>query len=264
MQQRSPAGFGNSQPPRFEKASDWQAPGRNAPTCAREVQRGHGIRYPPHCISFGTSCFFCRPVKLIVSASLASHPGKMTTGPALTETQLPPKENSFSSTRLLSKIARSPTTSRRHRPIPSQGSDGIPDPLPVTQGAAHSRRNQPRPTFQRQISAPDTSVLPLSREEEEEEVKRHSDATGLAAEQAKAMLNSQPLHPQQHNNNNNTTAAAKGNAPATMFSAPLVSEYYPVQHTNPNIGPNGVSYMFQQLHELSQKRIATLQYMKRA
>lgn len=182
----------------------------------------------------------------------------MTTGPTLTEIpipQIPSKDNTFNSSRLLSKIARSPTSStRRHRPVTSDESDGLPEPFPVTQGAIHSRRNQPRPAFNRQISAPDTFVPPLARAEEE--TKHHSDATGLAAQQAKAMLNQQPLHSAQPSI---ATLSTKGTATTSMFSAPLVSEYYP-QHNN---GPNGVNYLYQQLHELSQKRIATLQYMRR-
>lgn len=184
----------------------------------------------------------------------------MTTGPALTEVQLPPipsKENGFTPNRLVSKIARSPTSSRRHRPVPSQESDILPDPLPVTQGAAHSRRNQPRPGFQRQISAPDTFVTPLARAEED--VRHHSDATGLTAQQAKAMLNHQPplsaLSPP-------ATTSVKGASQGSMFSAPLVSEYHPRETSNS--GPHSVNYIYQQLYELSQKRIATLQYMRRA
>lgn len=182
----------------------------------------------------------------------------MTTGPALTEVplpQIPSKESGLNSNRLLSKIARSPTSSRRHRPVPSQESDGVPESLPVTQGAAHSRRNQPRPAFQRQISAPDTFVPPLARAEEE--IKHHSDATGLAAQQAKAMLNQQPLH---SSHPSNATTSGKGSATGNMFSAPLVSEYYPHQN---NAGQFAANYMYQQLHELCSKRIATLQYMRK-
>lgn len=187
----------------------------------------------------------------------------MTTGPALTEVQLAPKEIAFNSSRLLSKIARSPTSSRRHRAAPSQESDGLSEPPPATQGAVHSRRNQSRPAFQRQISAPDTSVLPLARDEEE--VKHHSDATGATIQQARAMLNQAPLQSVHHTS---ATISARGIAQGSMFSAPLVSEHYPQQQSSNSNGtgngPQGVNYMYQQLYELSQKRIATLQYMRRA
>lgn len=186
----------------------------------------------------------------------------MTTGPALTEIpvpQIPSKETAFNSSRLLSKIARSPTTpSRRHLPGTNNESDVASDSLPVvvTQGAIHSRRNQPRPAFQRQISAPDTFVPPLLARAEE--VKHHSDATGLAAQQAKAMLNQQqPVYSSQPSI---ATLSAKSNPTTSMFSAPLVSEHYPNLHSNALNGPN---YMYQQLYELSQKRIVTLQYMRR-
>lgn len=185
---------------------------------------------------------------------------EMTTGPALTEIQLPPipsKENGFNPNRLVSKITRSPTSNRRHRPVPSQESDILPDPSPVTQGAVHSRRNQPRPAFQRQISAPDTFVSPLARAEED--VRHHSDATGLTAQQAKAMLNQQPLLSTLATT---ATPSAKGTTQGSMFSAPLVTEYY--TRENSNTGPHGVNYIYQQLYELSQKRITTLQYMRRA
>lgn len=181
----------------------------------------------------------------------------MTTGPVLTEVQLPPKENGFTSSRLLSKIARSPTTSRRHQTVSSQGSDEVADSLPITQGAVHSRRPPSRPAFQRQVSAPDTFVPPLARDEDE--IKHHSDATGATAQQAKAMLNQQPLHPASHAT---TISSAKSTGQGNMSFAPLVSEYYPQQQSVS--GPNGVNYMYQQLYEQSQKRMATLQYMRKA
>ncbi|KAK5956506.1 hypothetical protein OHC33_001991 [Knufia fluminis] len=191
----------------------------------------------------------------------------MTTSAALTEVQLPPKEannaGTFSSSRLLSKIARSPTSSRRHRPVRSQGSDTLSDLQPAgavqAQTALHSRRNQPRPGFQRQISAPDTFVL-RQRKEEDLEPRHHSDASEETGAQARAMLArpptaNLPLH-------TGTSVTSKGISQASMFSAPLVSEYYvPPQVTG---GPAATSYMYQQLYELSQKRIATLQYMRKA
>lgn len=192
----------------------------------------------------------------------------MTTGPTLAEIQLPPKDSNLASTgsRLLSKIARSPTTAHRHRPVPSQGSDYLPDTLSpafgYTQGATNSRRNQPRPGFQRQISAPDTSVLRLLPGESVEP-KHHSDASAEIALQAKAMLQRQPT-----NNapiHTTTTVSAKGLAQASMFSAPLVSEYYvPAGQSAAQNSQVTVNYMYQQLYEMSQKRIATLQYMRRA
>ncbi|KAK5076472.1 hypothetical protein LTR64_006048 [Lithohypha guttulata] len=192
----------------------------------------------------------------------------MTTGPTLTEIQLPPKDSNLASTgsRLLSKIARSPTTAHRHRPVPSQGSDYLPDTLSpasgYTQGAINSRRNQPRPGFQRQISAPDTSVLRLLPGKSVEP-KHHSDASAEIALQAKAMLQRQPT-----NNapiHTTTTVSAKGLAQASMFSAPPVSEYYvPAGQSAAQNSQVTVNYMYQQLYEMSQKRIATLQYMRRA
>ena len=192
----------------------------------------------------------------------------MTTGPTLTEVQLPPKDASagtFSSSRLLSRIARSPTTSRRHKPAPSQGSgsDTLTDLLPTgpaqAQATLHSQRHQPRPGFPRQISAPDTSVL-RQKKDEDHEPRHHSDATAETGTQARAMLGksppaSVPLH-------TGTSVSAKGVAQASMFSAPLVSEYYlPAQIVG---GPTAITYMYQQIHELAQKRIATLQYMRKA
>lgn len=190
----------------------------------------------------------------------------MTTGPTLTEIQLPPKEanaTTFSSSRLLSKIARSPTSSRKHKPTLSQGLDTLPDLLPPgtaqAKAALHSRRNQPRPGFQRQISAPDASVL-RRQEEQAHEPRHYSDATGETGAQARAMLARPP--PANLPLHTGTTVSGNGIAQASMFSVPLVSEYYFTQQIAS--GPTAIHYMYQQLHELSQKRIATLQYMRKA
>jgi len=192
--------------------------------------------------------------------------GKMSIGATLTEVQLPPKDanaGTFSGSRLLSKIGRSPTSSRRHRPVPSGGSDTLPGLLSFTtsqtQAASHSRRNQPRPGFQRQISAPDTSVL-HRREEEDREPRHYSDASEEAGAQVRAMLAKPP--PTDRPLHTGTAVYSKGTAAANMFSAPLVSEHYVSQHVA--AGPTAVNYMYQQLHELAQKRIATLQYMRKA
>lgn len=192
--------------------------------------------------------------------------GKMSIGPTLTEVQLPPKEanaGTFSSGRLLSKITRSPTSSRRHRPVPSQGSDTLSGLVSTgtsqTQAASHSRRNQPRPGFPRQISAPDTSVL-RQRKEEDREPRHYSDATGEAGAQVRAMLAKPP--PADRALHTSTSVSSKGTAQGSMFSAPLVSEYYTPQQVAG--GSTAISYMYQQLYELAQKRIATLQYMSKA
>jgi len=194
--------------------------------------------------------------------------GKMSIGPTLTEVQLPPKEanaGAFSSGRLLSKITRSPTSSRRHRPVPSQGSDTLSGLVSTDtsqiQAASHSRRNQPRPGFQRQISAPDTSVL-RQRKEEDREHRHYSDATGEAGAQVRAMLAKPPLVERALHTSTNTSVSSKGTAQGSMFSAPLVSDYYSPQQVAG--GPTAIGYMYQQLYELAQKRIATLQYMSKA
>jgi len=192
----------------------------------------------------------------------------MTTGPTLTEVQLPPKDanaGTFSSSRLLSKIARSPTTSRRHRPLPSQGSgsDTLADLLPTgaaqAQATLHSGRNQPRPGFQRQISAPDASVL-RQKKEEDHEPRHHSDVTAETGAEARAMLGKIP--PASVPQHTATSVSGKGVAQATMSGAPLVSEYYYPQQVVS--GPTAINYMYQQIHELAQKRIATLGYMRKA
>jgi len=187
----------------------------------------------------------------------------MATGPTLTEVQLPAKDantGTFSGSRLLSKIARSPTTSRRHKPTSSQGSDTL-SGLPATntapaQTALHSRRNQPRPGYQRQISAPDTSLL-HQRKEENQELRHHSDATGDAGPQVRAMLAKPPV---VRPSTTNTSVSSKSRAQADMF--PLVSEFYTAQQVAG--GPTPFDYMYQQFHDLAQKRIATLQYMRQA
>lgn len=134
------------------------------------------------------------------------------------------QSSSFTGSRLFSKIGRSPTSTRKHRGAPSQDVHEVVQ----TQGAQHSRRQQ-RPGYSRQISAPDQGV-----QQREEPTQRHySDASS-----------SQP----------------KNRAP--MSYAPLVSEYYlPSQIA----GRDGaINYMYTQMYELIQKRIATLQYMRRA
>lgn len=201
----------------------------------------------------------------------------MAAASTLTEVSLPPKEPSsgggssnFSSSRLFSKIGRSPTSSRRHKPTTSQGSgsDTAPDPRPPittppiqTQGAQHSKRNQPRPGAQRQISSPDPSAL-LQLKELPNEAKHHSDATGDTTQQARVLLAKQPSNPPPQLIG--TPVSAKAPVLGNMSLAPLTSEYYFPQQIASNGISVAVNYMYQQLHELSQKRIATLQYMRKA
>lgn len=186
----------------------------------------------------------------------------MTAGYTLTEVQLPLASKESTGTKLLSKIARSPTSTRRHKPAPSQGSDVVPEslrsPTSQTQGAANSRKNQIRPGFYRQVSAPDTSVIRLTTAESTS--RHHSDTSGETALQAKAMLQRQPT-------NSTQTPSSHAFPPkgANMSFAPLVSEYYiPPGQNAVQSAQTAVNYMYQQLYELSQKRIATLQYMRQA
>lgn len=186
----------------------------------------------------------------------------MSTGYTLTEVQLPPASKESTGSKFLAKIARSPTSARRHKAASSQGSDIVPDtirsPTSQTQGAANSRKNQViRPGFHRQVSAPDT-VARLNTVESTS--KHHSDASGETALQAKAMLQRQPTIPAQQPSSN--SFPLKG---ANMSFAPLVSEYYIPSGQNAAQSAQGqINYMYQQMYELSQKRIATLQYMRRA
>lgn len=188
------------------------------------------------------------------------------TGPTLVEVQLPPNEANFNTgSRLLSKIARSPTSSRKHRPIPSQDSDLVPDYLATTathtQGASNSRKYQPRPGFARQISAPDPSVIHLPYAKDSEP-RHYSDATRETASRAAAML-------QKHQNQPapaQPAMPAKGPATSSMSSAPLVSEFYnhPTAVNGAHPAQSAVSYIYQQMCELSQKRITTIKYMRKA
>lgn len=195
----------------------------------------------------------------------------MTTGMTLTEVHLPAKDTGFSSTgsRFLSKIARSPTSARRHKPGLSQGSDTFPETLPSTasqtQGAVNSRRNQPRPGFQRQISAPDTSVLRRAPVVVSEP-KHHSDASEETGKQARDMLQRQPTNANAYPLHSHNAASGKGIAQANMFSAPLVSEYYTASNGGSvaQTAQIAVNSMYQQVYELSQKRIVTLKYMRQA
>lgn len=62
----------------------------------------------------------------------------------------------------------------------------------------------------------------------------------------------------------NTSVSGKGIAQGGMSFAPIVSEYYLPQQINQNGAQSAANYMYQQVYELSQKRIKTLQYMRRA
>lgn len=188
----------------------------------------------------------------------------MAAGTTLTEVQLPP--NTSTKDRFLQKIARSPTSARRHKAVPSQGSDTLPELLNSTtgqtQGALNSQRHLPRPGFSRQISAPDAGVLHLPHTEVIEP-KHHSDATGETAQQARAMLNRNT--PSIGGLSNSFSSISGKSAVQSNMSAPLVSEYYvPPAATAANGHHPAINYMYQQLHELCQRRIATLQYMRKA
>ena len=150
---------------------------------------------------------------------------KMTT--SITEVPVLPS-GSFTGSRLFSKIARSPTSTRRHRGAPSQ--DIVNVTQTHTQGAQHSQRQQ-RPGYPRQISASERSQSIQRREEANQ--RHNSDASS-----------NQPKSRSQ------------------MSYAPLVSEYYLPSQVAGRDG--AINYMFQQMYELIQKRIATLQYMRRA
>lgn len=191
----------------------------------------------------------------------------MTAGSTIVEVQHPPKEPTFSSSRILSKIARSPTANRKHRPVPSGGSgsdstsiSSDPNSRPPTQGASHSRLNAPRPSFQRQISAPDTSVF---LKEEVEGPRHFSDATGQVAQQAKAMLHKQPSSAGTMSPPKSSTPVGE-RASSNMYTVPLLSEHYADHRPSTGTQQGATHYMFQQLQELSNKRIATLVYMRKA
>lgn len=188
------------------------------------------------------------------------------TSTTLTELTLPPNGTTSTKDRLLQKIARSPTSARRHKAIPSQGSDVLPDSLnqtaTQTQGAVNSQRRLPRPGFQRQISAPDTTVLHLPHTEVIEP-KHHSDATGETAQQARAMLSRNPSSTAGLSSSF-SSISGKSTSQGSMFSAPLVSEYYvPSTAATVNGHHTAVNYMYQQLYEICQRRIAHLQYMRK-
>lgn len=184
----------------------------------------------------------------------------MAAGTTLTEVNASTKD------RFLQKIARSPTTARRHKALPSQGSDTLPDSLnstaTQTQGALNSQRRLPRPGFQRQISAPDTTALHLPHTEVIEP-KHHSDATGETAQQARVML-SRNAPSTAGLSNSFSSLSGKSTSQNSMFSAPLVSEYYvPAPVPGVNGHHQAVNYMYQQLYEMCQRRIQMLQYMRK-
>jgi len=91
---------------------------------------------------------------------------------------------------------------------------------------------------------------------------RHlSDATGEVAQQAKAMLNRQqqlrllPLP-------TSILQPAAGSTQNNMFAVPLHTEYF--AESRPTTGIQAThNYMYQHVYETSNKRIATLNYMRK-
>lgn len=148
---------------------------------------------------------------------------------------------------LLSKIARSPTTARRHRPVPSQGSDEIGLDSP---GLFHYRV-QTQSSYPRQTTAPVLSPRPPTQ-----------DGGSTARKLSKINNNSNPVPLPAR------TPPLGSIATATTMSAPIVSEV-PLPHqlqttTTQAPGQPSINYLHAHIQELSHKRIATLDYLRRS
>lgn len=169
------------------------------------------------------------------------------------QTSVNSKDNSSTSGRLLSKLTRSPTSSRNHRASPSvnsQGSDTVSDQLPNIPSSSHSQRNQSRPELSRNTTAPVAAPtlnlprdVPLSRTQ--------SDGSGQNAIQAGVKMLD--------------VSAGTLKSPGSSSSKMSVP-------TGPNdgIAPQlptllqGTNLLYQQFCDISNKRIATLNYLRKS
>lgn len=167
----------------------------------------------------------------------------------LVEVQLPaPKDSNRS---LFSKIARSPTTARRHRPVPSQGSDEIGPDLAGLKPQSNSH-HPPRQTAT-------TLVTPLLS-------PRPPTQDGFSATRKLTKVNNNTnTNPLPHIARAPTRSSSTATT-ATNMSAPIVSEVplpYQMQTTNVP-GQPSINYLHAHIQELSHKRIATLDYLRRS
>lgn len=169
-----------------------------------------------------------------------------------TVTQLEQRDAGSSHGGLLAKITRSP--SRRHKPNASQGSSGSTDAtIPAGGSAAH--RNRSRPAFQRNPTAPGGPVT--LNPNKAELIRTHSDdssskmlASMTAVPFTVAPVPSKSAGPATGFPNvppvNGASLGIQGAQSSTTASLP-----------NPNV-------LYQHIHDMSNKRIATLDYMRKA
>lgn len=160
------------------------------------------------------------------------------------------ERNDATSNSLFSKFARSP--SRKHKPRPSSESIDA-----LTAATIKSSKIRARPPIQRGVTAPDSgSTL-------------HTIAQGeVVPRKASEGL---PALPQSHDNHNMYAVPA-------LTAADLGPHFKYVQNDVPKVPPiNGaIAYnpslvistnpnaLFQHIHDMSSKRMATLDYMRRA
>lgn len=176
----------------------------------------------------------------------------MATTDVLTQVSIHTKDGSTGG-RLLSKLTRSPTSSRNHRASPSinsQGSDTVSDHLPIIPSGSHSQRTQFRPELSRGTSAPvGAPILNLPRDAAPP--RTYSDETGQSITQANVKTM-----------DSTTTMQRPPGSSSSKQSAPTgLSEVITPQL--PTI-LQGTNLIFQQLNDMTTKRIATLNYLRKS
>ena len=153
----------------------------------------------------------------------------------------------------LSKIKRSPSRKQKLQPSPLANSS---EDLRAQSGRSHSnsisRRTQPRPNLHRAPTAP---AAPVSLRSLQSELGRFDDVLGGNAQAAVLV----PPPPEIHQ-------SKSASATPTLAEHPNMVDFQPAIHMVPSQSgnvPNPAS-VYQHIQDMSNKRIATLDYIRKA
>lgn len=158
-----------------------------------------------------------------------------------------------SSTRLLSKLTRSPTSSRNHRTSPSvnsTGSDTVSDHLPSIPQTSHSQRNHIRPDILRNTSAP-AAPPTLNLPKDTTLSRTYSDGAGQTTTQSNArMLEVSTANLRPPGSSSSKMSISTGLSDGATPQLPTLLQ--------------GTNLLFQQFCDITNKRMGTLDYLRKS